>query len=176
MEARSLREQLLTACHRGPSALRSEVRLLPPAEGTKVFPPTYAPPPGSQGSPRYAEEPRYIDGEPTPTVLLDSVPSQANRMEQALLAACRRGAIRLPLLQVEIPGHGAVTSLDAPQRPRVRVHTGVASMVNTVATLQHDRVGQRLTLEAVASTVNTVATLQPVPQFMVGDGAGLHPR
>lgn len=116
MEARSLREQLLTACHRGPSALRSEVRLLPPAEGTKVFPPTYAPPPGSQGSPRYAEEPRYIDGEPTPTVLLDSVPSQANRMEQALLAACRRGAIRLPLLQVEIPGHGAVTSLDAPHR------------------------------------------------------------
>lgn len=111
----SLTEQLLEACYRGPSALRCEVRLLPPVEGAKVFPPTYAPPQGTQGS-RYAEEPRYIDGELVNTVLLDSVPSQANRMEQALLAGARNGDIPLPLLQVEIPGHGGVTSLDAPHR------------------------------------------------------------
>lgn len=117
MQEGSLTAQLLEACHRGPVALRSEVRLRPPTDGAKVFPPTYAAPQGSQDSgARYAEEPRYVDGELVHTVLLDSVPSQANRMEQALLAAHRRGEIRLPLLEVEIPGHGVVTSLDAPHR------------------------------------------------------------
>ena len=46
--------------------------------GDKVFPPTY-----EGGS--YATEPRYINGEEVPCVLLDSVQSQANRMEMALL-------------------------------------------------------------------------------------------
>lgn len=115
MTTSSLAAELLEACHRGPSAVRCEVRLRPPTDGAKVFPPTYAPPPGSQGA-RYAEEPRYVDGELASTVLLDSVPSQANRMEQALLAAYRRGDIRMPLLEAQIPGHGTVTSLDAPHR------------------------------------------------------------
>lgn len=61
--------------------------------GDKVFPPTY------EGG-RYATEQR-IDpetGEVQDCVLLDSVQSQANRMELALLEAHRNGAASLPLL------------------------------------------------------------------------------
>ena len=49
-------------------------------EGDKVFPPTYA---GGV----YAVEDRRIDGKVVRCALLDSVQSQANRMEDALLDA-----------------------------------------------------------------------------------------
>ena len=61
--------------------------------GDKVFPPTY------EGG-KYATEER-IDpetGEVKPCVLLDSVQSQANRMELALLEAHRAGKVTLPLI------------------------------------------------------------------------------
>ena len=48
--------------------------------GDKVFPPTY------EGG-KYAVETRIIRGERVQCVLLDSVQSQANRMELALLEA-----------------------------------------------------------------------------------------
>ena len=59
--------------------------------GDEVFPPT------QEGS-KYATEER-IDpetGEVKPCVLLDSVQSQANRMELALLEAHRAGKVTLP--------------------------------------------------------------------------------
>ena len=61
--------------------------------GDKVFPPTYA-------GGRYATEDRVNPdtGEVCQCVLLDSVQSQANRMELALLEEHRSGAIGLPLL------------------------------------------------------------------------------
>ena len=53
--------------------------------GDKVFPPTYGRRrPVPQGG-IYATEQRYIDGADVSCVLLDSVQSQANRMEMALL-------------------------------------------------------------------------------------------
>lgn len=84
--------------------------------GDKVFPPTY------EGG-KYATEER-IDpetGESRHCVLLDSVQSQANRMELALLEAHRVGSVKLPLLvtrfdQEELLKKFAVTSLDAPHR------------------------------------------------------------
>ena len=84
--------------------------------GDKVFPPTY------EGG-RYATEER-IDpetGETKPCVLLDSVQSQANRMELALLEAHRAGKVTLPLIvtrfdQPELPKPFTVTSLEAPHR------------------------------------------------------------
>ena len=84
--------------------------------GDKVFPPTY-------GGGKYATEER-IDpetGERRPCVLLDSVQSQANRMELALLESHRAGKVQLPLLvtrfdQEELPKKFTVTSLDAPHR------------------------------------------------------------
>ena len=84
--------------------------------GDKVFPPTY------EGG-KYATEER-IDpetGEVKPCVLLDSVQSQANRMELALLEAHRAGEVTLPLIvtrfdQPELLGKFTVTSLEAPHR------------------------------------------------------------
>lgn len=83
--------------------------------GDKVFPPTY-------GGGKYATEERQDPtGEVRQCVLLDSVPSQANRMELALLEAHRAGKITLPLLvtrfdQDELPKKFSVTSLEAPHR------------------------------------------------------------
>ena len=84
--------------------------------GDKVFPPTY------EGG-KYATEER-IDpgtGEIKPCVLLDSVQSQANRMELALLEAHRAGKVALPLIetrfdQPELLRKFTVTSLEAPHR------------------------------------------------------------
>ncbi len=63
-----------------------------------------------------------MDGKSVDVVLLDSVQSQANRMEQALLDAYRRGKVALPMLKVsftDVPGLedlGEITVLDAPHR------------------------------------------------------------
>ncbi len=99
------------------AAVRLRVKLQPAGgAGTKVFPPTYA---GGV----YAREKRLIDGQPVECVLLDSVQSQANRLEQVLLSAYRDGKIKFPLIAVQfppdLPGVGddnEVTTLDAPHR------------------------------------------------------------
>ena len=84
--------------------------------GDKVFPPTY------EGG-KYATEERVDPetGEIRHCVLLDSVQSQANRMELALLEAHRNGTVHLPLLatrfdQEELLRKFTVTSLEAPHR------------------------------------------------------------
>src|SRR4051794_19637183 len=82
--------------------------------GDKVFPPTY------EGG-RYATEDRRIDGELVPCVLLDSVQSQANRMEAALLDAWERRRLPLPVIAVDFAGIDLpkplrITSLEAPHR------------------------------------------------------------
>ena len=91
--------------------------------GAKVFPPTY------EGG-KYATEQRVhpnrhdpAGGEPKQSacVLLDSVQSQANRMESALLEAQRAGRIELPLLITRfdhdaLPKPFSVNSLEAPHR------------------------------------------------------------
>lgn len=84
--------------------------------GDKVFPSTY-----ERGT--YATEQR-IDpdtGEIRDCVLLDSVQSQANRMESALLEEYRAGNLEIPLLvtrfdQPELLKKFTVTSLEAPHR------------------------------------------------------------
>jgi CRISPR-associated protein Csb1 len=97
------------------AALRCRTRLRP-AGGPedKVFPPSYE---GRQ----YALEERRIDGTVEKVVLLDSVQSQANRIELALRDAYERGVLRFPLLAVDfaaegLPHIGRITSLDAPHR------------------------------------------------------------
>ena len=83
--------------------------------GDKVFPPTY-----ERG--QYATEKRVDtkSGEVIDCVLLDSVQSQANRMELALLDATEDpDGPHLPLLRVafvEVPKPITVTSLEAPHR------------------------------------------------------------
>jgi CRISPR-associated protein Csb1 len=109
-------------------AFRCKVALQPAGgEGTKVFPPTYA---GAS----YATEKRRLTsrGEPVECVLLDSVQSQANRMEEAIQQAVDEGRLKLPFIEVDFtpyfPGNkqapemrlldaiGRVGSLQAPHR------------------------------------------------------------
>lgn len=94
-------------------------RTLQPAggPGTKVFPPTYS---GAV----YATEQRRLPGRehPVACVLLDSVQSQANRMEEALQQAIDNKMMRLPLIQVDftkvdLPEPvGVISSLQVPHR------------------------------------------------------------
>lgn len=104
------------------AAFRLRARLQPAGgPGDKVFPPTYAEgQDGKKHDTRYATETRVVDGGRKPSVLLDSVASQANRMELALLEARRRGEIRLPMIAVDfrenIPDLGQISALEAPHR------------------------------------------------------------
>jgi CRISPR-associated protein Csb1 len=106
-------------------AFRCNVKLEPAGgAGTKVFPPTYA------GSVYATEKRRLPDHEdPVECVLLDSVQSQANRMEEALQQALDAERIRIPLVEVDFtpyfPGKddmrlldpvGKVSTLQAPHR------------------------------------------------------------
>lgn len=109
---RSLAQKLSLYCSGDVTALRSIAKLQPVGgPGSKVFPPTY------QGG-KYAFEQRWLDDAPVKSVLLDSVQSQANRMETALLNAFGNGTTRvnLPIFRLNIPGHGTITSLDVPHR------------------------------------------------------------
>lgn len=89
--------------------------------GDKVFPPTHAiddksKKPGA----KYAFETRRIGGQDIHCVLIDSVQSQANRMEEALQALWADKQIALPVVSVDFssvaPDVGRVTSLTAPHR------------------------------------------------------------
>lgn len=106
-----LHSALLRACAGGMSALRMVLTLQPVGgTGDKVAPPTH-----EKG--KYAFEKRAMDGrQDVPTVLLDSVQSQANRFEEALLSRVRAGEIQVPLLEVAIPHRDTLTSLSVPHR------------------------------------------------------------
>jgi len=100
----------------GAAALRCVVDLQPAGgPGDKVFPPTY------EGG-AYAKEQRRIDGREVQCVVLDSVASQANRIELALLRAYRRKQITLPMIEVDFTGEpdlrdiGTISVLEAPHR------------------------------------------------------------
>jgi CRISPR-associated protein Csb1 len=108
---------VLEAAVAGHAAAFRRVTTLQPAGGVgdKVYPPTY------EGG-KYAVEQRVVEGgEIVNCVLLDSVQSQANRMEAALLDALRAKRIELPLLTVcfddpRLRKPFTVTSLEAPHR------------------------------------------------------------
>ncbi len=112
---------------KGAVAIRAVSTLQPAAgQGAKVFPPTYAQKDrgdtGRYGEARYATERRRIDGAEVDCVLLDSVASQANRMEEALLAQWSSGAVDFPVVRVDFSDAdlaepvGTITTLDAPHR------------------------------------------------------------
>ena len=121
-------ETLSQAVAAGGVAFRCCVKLQPAGgEGSKVFPPTYA---GAV----YATEKRRLPGhdKAVECVLLDSVQSQANRMEEALQQALDAGIIKIPVVEVDFspyfPGEsqaddmrlvdpvGKVSTLQAPHR------------------------------------------------------------
>ena len=88
--------------------------------GDKLSPPTY-PADSNPDKIPYLVETRFHQGEPEQTVMLDSRQSQANRCEEALLAAVDAGRTFLPHLALEVTSHGRthrITSLTAPHRSR----------------------------------------------------------
>jgi CRISPR-associated protein Csb1 len=96
------------------SAIRLRQRLLPEGgPGDKIFPPTFA-------GGLYCWEYRRIDGRSVPCVLLDSVASQANRLEEALADLVAQNKIELPRLEVTFDGDlsdiGTISTLAAPHR------------------------------------------------------------
>lgn len=102
------------------AGLRVRQRLQPAGgPGDKIFPPTYS---TGDRTLKYAVEERRIDGKDVKCVLLDSVASQANRMEEALLEAWRDGALTFPVIGVDFTGDtgvedlGNITALQAPHR------------------------------------------------------------
>jgi len=97
----------------GPAAAFRCRRRLQPAggEGDKLFPPTFA---GAV----YAVEQRRVPGREAPVtcVLLDSVQSQANRMELALQEAVNAGKIHLPLVEVDFSEHDPTGDVEADEK------------------------------------------------------------
>src|SRR4051812_47310301 len=90
----------LTAALTGAAAIRAVTHLDPAGgPGDKVFPPTYVK--ERNATTRYALEPRHRDGREVNTVLLDSVASQANRFEEALLEGWRRKELPFPVVGVD---------------------------------------------------------------------------
>lgn len=125
----------LTSAVREAAALRRVQRLQPVGgEGDTIFPPTYPP---DQGSSQQNRIPRHVYGRQrvaslaadsdsagsgtVRTVLIDSVQSQANRLEEALLDAAGDDDLPLPFVSVDFSDSdlaplARITSLDAPHR------------------------------------------------------------
>jgi len=86
----------------------------------KVFPPSHMVDNQKHPGAKYAFERRRRDGVDVTCVLLDSVQSQSNRMEEALQGLWSDRKIRLPVIEVDLakvaPDVGKVTSLTAPHR------------------------------------------------------------
>ena len=88
-------------------AIRGTATLEPAGgPGDKIFPPTHAvddknKKPGA----KYAFETRRIGGQDVTCVLIDSVQSQANRMEEALQALWDDKKIALPVVIVDFSKH-----------------------------------------------------------------------
>ena len=165
------------------AAFRRISRLQPiGGRGDKLFPPTY---PGERNNdpPRHVFERRRIDGEEVWCVLIDSVQSQANRLEEAILAAAdgEGGGEPLPMPYVTVDFRGAgleplerITSLDAPHR----VYDAILrdSLLDGVPFMQSNE-GRRL---AAAKPADATALLEVSPTALVfgawhsqGEGGGL---
>lgn len=77
------------------SFIRLVVELKPTSADGLVYPPTY-----DQGM--HLFRPAWVDGQKREAVLLDSVQSQANRIETAILESCRRKEIKYPDIELHI--------------------------------------------------------------------------
>lgn len=166
------------------AALRRRQKLQPVGgPGDKIFPPTY---PGERDNdpPRHVYERRRLNGRDVWCVLIDSVQSQANRLEECLLEAIRDG-LPIPHVEVdfsnaELDGITRITSLDAPHRVydaifRDSLLTGGESGENKP--FMESAVGQRL---AKASAEDASALLEISPTALLfgawhstGQGGGL---
>lgn len=164
------------------AAFRRIQRLQPVGgAGDKLFPPTYPPPPGARrdAPPRHVFERRRVNDGDVWCVLIDSVQSQANRLEEALLAAAEQGGVRIPYVTVDFRAANLeplerITSLDAPHR----VYDAILrdSLMDGEPFMQ-SQVGRRL---AAAKPADATALLELSPTALLfgawhsqGEGGGL---
>jgi CRISPR-associated protein Csb1 len=121
VEPTTLTLELLRRLAEEAVAIRGRARLQPGGgPGDKVFPPSHQTDDKRTRGAKYAMETRRVDGAAVDCVLLDSVQSQANRMEEALEQLWASGRIALPVIAVDLadaaPDVGRITSLTAPHR------------------------------------------------------------
>ena len=119
-------DQLRAAVDGGAVGIRATIELEPlGGAGTKVFPPTYSV--EKTAETKYAVETRRVTspdgatGDAVDRVVLDSVSSQANRIEEALLDAITAGDLAVPVTAVDfgaagLAGLDRITDYDAPHR------------------------------------------------------------
>ncbi len=167
------------------AALRCRRRLQPAGgPGDKIFPPTYPPADeekrkNPKAPPRHVFERRRINGQEIWCVLVDSVQSQANRLEESLLLAIRDGNIQIPYVTVDfreakLAGITEITSLEAPHR----IYDAILrdSLLESVK-FPESELGQRLTK---ANNHDASALLETSPTSLLfgawnstGQGGGL---
>lgn len=160
------------------AAIRRRQRLQPVGgKGDKIFPPTY-PGEGRNAPPRHVYERRHLEGRETWCVLVDSVQSQANRLEECLLLAIDEG-VKIPHVVVDfsaagLDGISQISSLDAPHR----VYDAILrdSQFNGTPFMESD-VGKRL---AKAKPEDATVLLEISPTALLfgawhstGEGGGL---
>ncbi len=163
------------------AAFRRIQRLQPVGgAGDKLFPPTYPPPRDARDAPpRHVFERRRVNGGDVWCVLIDSVQSQANRLEEALLIAADGGGIRIPYVTVDFQTAGLgplerITSLDAPHRIYDAI---LRDSLKDGEPFMQSPVGRRL---AAANTADATALLEMSPTALLfgawhsqGEGGGL---
>ncbi len=104
-------DELTRAVAGGAAAIRAVTRLEPAGgPGDKIFPPTYMR--DGHAETKYALEKRHLQGQEVLTVLLDSVASQANRMEEALLEGWRRKELHFPVVWVDFSAEDGLNDLE----------------------------------------------------------------
>lgn len=148
-------------------ALRASTRLGPAGgPGSKIMPPTYGV--AEDAVHKYAWENRITeDGEIVKTVLLDSVASQANRMEEALQDGWDLGELVFPAPAVDFSEHpeladiGSLSVLQVPHRIADAIFRD-SLLDNTLFRLSN--VGRAIT---DASPKNATALLQHCPTALV---------
>lgn len=140
-------EALSSAVAGGAAAIRAVTRLSPAGgPGDKVFPPTYVK--ERNATTKYAMETRRIDGRDVQTVLLDSVASQANRFEEALLEGFRRSELAFPVVGVDFSKEKGLEDLDqitALQAPHRIADALLRDSVLGGAPFRHTEIGKAIT-------------------------------
>lgn len=160
------------------AALRRRQSLQPVGgRGDKIFPPTY-PAETRNAPPRHVYERRRVAEREAWCVLVDSVQSQANRLEECLLQAIRDGApiphAVVDFSQAGLDGITEVTSLDAPHRVYDAI---LRDSLCGGEPFMKSAIGQRL---AKAKAENASAVLEVSPTALLfgawhstGEGGGL---
>lgn len=153
------------------TAIRSNTRLQPAGgPGDKVFPPTFVA--DDKNNPlKYAHETRRISGQDVKVVLLDSVASQANRMEEALLAAWEAKQLDFPVIGVDFSSEdgledlGLLTTLQTPHRiADALLRDAIWQEGKEVLPFRESPAGQAYTL---ASFKNATAVYRLCPSALV---------